>query len=119
MRSVPEWVGKTDDAAIPKRVKLRIFARCEGRCGLTGAKIQVGDAYDFDHIKELRDGGEHRELNLHPVLRAAHRIKTAEGKARQAKADRVRFKHITPKADWPRASPPIKSRGFRNRWEGV
>lgn len=119
MRSVPEWVGKTDDAAIPKRVKLRIFERCGGKCGLTGAKIMVGDAYDFDHIKALWEGGEHREFNLHPVLRAPHRIKSAADQTRQAKADRTRFKHITRRDQWPSKGPKLRGRGFSRRWSTV
>lgn len=115
MRAVPEWIGATDDAAIPKRVKLRIFARCEGRCGLTGAKIKVGDAYDFDHITPLWENGQHRESNLQLALKEPHRRKSAEDQTRQAKSDRIRFKHITPRADWPKTQK-IKSAGFRPRW---
>lgn len=116
MRAVPEWRGATDDAKIPKRVKLRIFTRCDGRCGLSGVKIQVGDAYDFDHIKALWRGGEHREFNLHPVLRDRHREKSAAEQSDQAKADRTHFKHITRREDWP-ATQQIRSRGFGNRWD--
>jgi 5-methylcytosine-specific restriction protein A len=31
-REVPEWIGATDDAAIPARVRVRVFERYEGRC---------------------------------------------------------------------------------------
>lgn len=105
MRTVAEWFGKTDDAAIPQSVKLRIWARCQGRCGLSGVKIQVGDAYDFDHIKAIWEGGQHRETNLHIVHRARHREKSAADQTRQAKADRTGAKHLGMK-------PKSKS-GFR------
>lgn len=94
MRTVPEWIGATDDAAIPPRVKLRIFEASGGKCHLTGRKIMPGDAWDCDHILALCNGGEHRESNLAPAIRSAHRAKTAEDVAQRAKADRVRKKHL-------------------------
>lgn len=94
MRTVEFWVGKTDDSKIPDRVKLRIWLRCEGRCHLTGLKIGRGDAYDFDHIIALCNGGRHSEDNLAPALRAKHREKTAADVAERAKTDRIRKRDI-------------------------
>ena len=93
-RSVPEWIGKTDDAAIPKRVRLRVLDAHDGICALTGRKIRPGDEWDLDHRVALANGGEHRESNLQPVLRAAHRKKTAADVAQKAKDRRVRAKHL-------------------------
>lgn len=112
MRSLPEWIGATDDAAIPKRVKLRIFERCGGHCGLSGLKINVGDQYDFDHIKALWRGGEHRETNIHVVLTAHHREKSAAERGDQAKADRIRAKHL---GLWPKSERPLQGRPFPKR----
>ena len=53
MRSVPEWIGATDDAAIPPRVRLRVFNRYGGICQLSGRKIMPGNEWDADHIKAL------------------------------------------------------------------
>lgn len=94
MRSVPEWIGATDDAAIPARVRLRVFDRFDGICQETGRKIMPGDEWDCDHEIALAAGGEHRETNLRPVLREAHRAKTAEDVKTKAKIDRVRKKHL-------------------------
>lgn len=93
-RTVPEWEGSAPDAAIPPRVKLRIWERHEGRCYLTGRKIMPGDPYDFDHITALCNGGRHAESNLAPVLREAHKAKTADDRAMKAKVDRMRKKHL-------------------------
>jgi len=93
-RSVPEWVGKTPDTAIPPRVRLRVFERFGGVCQETGVKINAGDQWDCDHEIALSNGGENREGNLRPVLRAAHRAKTAKDVAQKAKDRRVRQKHI-------------------------
>ena len=103
-RSVPEWIGKTPDTAIPSRVRLRVFEAHDGTCALTGRKIHPGDQWDCDHKQALANGGEHRESNLQPVLREAHRKKTAEDVKLKAKADRVRKKHLglkTPKSPLP------------------
>lgn len=93
-RAVEEWRGKTPDAAVPPRVRLRIFEREAGRCWLSGRKIVPGDAWDLDHKVALCNGGEHRESNLFPALRDKHREKTAEDVAEKSKVARVRAKHL-------------------------
>jgi 5-methylcytosine-specific restriction protein A len=93
-RSVEEWVGRTPDSKIPERVKLRIWRREEGRCYLTGAKIMPGDAFEYDHKKRLDDGGEHRESNIFPALKAPHKRKSAEERAAAKKADDIAKRHI-------------------------
>lgn len=111
-RSVEEWVGATPDAEIPRRVKLRIFDRCEGKCGITGKRLRPGE-FDYDHIKRLRDGGEHRETNIHVVWRKAHQEKTGQENGDQAKADRIRAKHL---GVFPPSPSPLKGRNtFRRR----
>ena len=107
-RTTPEWRGKSDDARIPPRVRLRVFERHEGKCALSGRKILPGDAWDLDHITALINGGEHVESNLQPVLRDEHRRKTAKDVAEKAKVARTRAKHIG--AVEPASN--IKSPGF-------
>ena len=94
MRSVPEWIAKHDDQAIPRLVKLRIWARCDGKCYLTGRKIMPGDAYEFEHIIALCNGGQHRESNIAIVLSAPHKEKTARDRKEKAKVDRIRLRHL-------------------------
>lgn len=93
-RSVEEWMGKTDDDAIPPRVRLRVFARHNGICHLSGRRIAAGDAWDLDHVVALANGGEHRESNLAPALRDKHRKKTAQDVAEKAKVAKVRKRHL-------------------------
>jgi 5-methylcytosine-specific restriction protein A len=78
MRTIPEWRGKHDNAAIPERVKLRCFEREERVCLLCGQTILSGDGTDFHHKVPLADGGEHRESNIYPVHRKCHRLATAQ-----------------------------------------
>lgn len=113
-RAVAEWIGKTPDSAVPTAVKLRVFARYDGRCYLTGRKIQPGDAWEMEHIKPLRSAlpGEphlNRESNLAPALKDAHLEKTAAENSAGAKADRIRAKHL---GIWPKSKTPLKGRGF-------
>lgn len=93
-RKVDEWIGATDDTPIPPRVKLRVFERYDGICQETGIKIRPGDEWDCDHERALANGGQNREDNLRPVLRSAHREKTARDVAQKAKDARVRKKHL-------------------------
>jgi hypothetical protein len=94
MRSNPEWIGASDDAAVPPRVKIRVFEKYNGHCYLSGRKIMPGDAWDVEHIEALSLGGENREGNLAPALKKPHRVKTAHDRKVKAKNDRVRKKHL-------------------------
>jgi 5-methylcytosine-specific restriction endonuclease McrA len=112
-RTVEEWVGKDADSRPPTSVRLRIFARHDGRCHISGVKIQPGDAWDVEHIKPLWQAqpGENlnRESNLAPALKQPHREKTAAENSARAKADRVRAKHL---GIYPKSRHKIRSRGF-------
>jgi 5-methylcytosine-specific restriction protein A len=103
-RAVDEWIGKTDNAKVPPRVRVRIFEREHGRCHISGRKIMPGDLWDLDHGIALINGGEHRESNLFPALRDKHREKTRADVAEKAKTAAVKAKHILPR-------PPSKMRG--------
>ena len=94
MRSVDEWIGKTDDAEIPPRVRMRVFLAHDGKCHLTGRKIMPGDYWECDHIVALCNGGTHSESNLAPALRDAHRCKTAQDVKLRAKIDRIRKRRM-------------------------
>lgn len=93
-RSTDEWIGKTDDAKIPPRVRLRVFERHGGICHISGRRIQAGEAWECDHIIALINGGEHRERNLAPALTAPHRSKTREDVAEKARTARKRQKYL-------------------------
>lgn len=89
-RSVEEWIGKTDDAKIPPRVRLRIWERHDGRCHISKVKIQAGQQWECEHVIALSHGGEHRESNLAPALKDPHKIKTKSDVKIKAKIDRIR-----------------------------
>jgi 5-methylcytosine-specific restriction enzyme A len=107
-RTVAEWIGKTDDARVPPRVRLRIFERDHGICHISGVKITPGMAWDLDHVVALVNGGKHCESNLAPALKAPHMAKTARDVAEKSAIARKRKKALGIKE----IKPEIKSPGF-------
>lgn len=91
MRSVPEWVGKDDNARPPRHVRLRIFDTHWGKCHISGRRIMPGEAWDLDHVIALINGGENRESNLAPALREFHKGKTAQDVAEKSRVRRKRM----------------------------
>jgi len=118
MRSVPEWIGKSDDSPVPLRVRLRIFDRCGGICHLSGRKIRPGDAWDCDHIVALSNGGAHREYNLAPALKEPHKVKTKQDVALKAKINRKRAYHLGLKKK-SRPIPGSKASGLKKGFDGI
>ena len=116
-RAVPEWIGKTDDAAIPPHVRVRVFDRHGGRCHLTGRRIRAGEAWDCEHVVALANGGQHRETNLAPALKAPHREKTAADVAEKANVYRKRAKHLGIRK--PSRFPGSRDSKFKKKMDGT
>ena len=115
-RTVPEWIGATDDAMPPPRVRLRIFEAHGGKCHRSGRKIGPGDKWALDHVLALCNGGENRESNLAPALVAPHKVKTKQDRATKSKNDSVRKKHTGVRKDrtitrWRRFDGSIREAG--------
>jgi 5-methylcytosine-specific restriction endonuclease McrA len=91
-RTIPEWIGRTDDAMPPDRVRLRILNRqrpAPGEppiCPICSTPIYDGQGVDYDHRVALADGGENRETNFNAVHRRCHRHKTAKEALARAEA---------------------------------
>lgn len=109
-RSTEEWIGATDDAKVPPRVRLRVFEAHGGICHLSGRKIRAGEPWDLDHVKALINGGQHRESNLAPALRDKHREKTAKDVAEKKVTTRQRQKHLGIKPRSNLSHPTLKRR---------
>ena len=112
-RSVPEWIGKTADSAIPDRVKERVFLTNGGICHISGRKIRAGEKWDAEHVIALcnwlaTDDAPHgnRETNLAPALSAKHPEKTALDVAEKAQISRKRQKHLGIKRPGGFRKPP-------------
>ena len=77
-RSVPEWIGRTDDSPVPSRVKLRVFEKYGGLCYLSGIRLTPG-TWEIEHKVAIINGGENRESNLAPVSKGkVHQTKSRE-----------------------------------------
>lgn len=90
-RTIEEWIGKTDDASIPARVKLRVYDKAKGVCVACTLR---SDSYECDHIIPLILGGEHREGNLQLLCKPCHKAKTRLDVKLKAKVARVRKRHL-------------------------
>ncbi|WP_343057462.1 HNH endonuclease [Chthonobacter rhizosphaerae] len=94
-RSVEEWVGTSDDTALPPRVRIRVFEAHGGRCAICTREIGPADQWVCDHRIALINGGEHREQNLQPVCCWCDRVvKTPADIALKAKIDRVKARYL-------------------------
>ena len=95
-RAVPEWCGATADTPIPDRVKLRIWEREQGRCYLSGLKINaLKDSFQYEHVIPVGlDGSMNRESNIRLALTAPHKEKTKRDRLAINKATRTARKHL-------------------------
>lgn len=108
-RANDEWIGATPDSVIPKRVKLRVLIKFNGRCHKSGHKFRPGDKIEFDHVKALCNGGENRESNIAPILGG----KVHQDKSRADVAERVKTNNLTAKHFGLTSPKPGGFRGHR------
>lgn len=111
-RTVAEWIGKTPDTPIPPRVKLRVFEKFGGRCYLSGRIIRAGEAWECDHVKAIKNGGENRENNLAPALKDKHREKTKADVAEKSMIYRKAAKNIGIRLN---GKSRLQGQGFQKR----
>ena len=119
-REVPEWVGKTDDTAIPTRVKARIVLAQNGICACgCGVKLgAAGERIEFDHTQALILGGENREGNLRALRSRCHKGKTRQDVAQKSIEARKRAKFLG--LDKPkRPMPGSRASKWKKRLDGT
>lgn len=91
-RSVAEWVGRSDDEAIPPRVKLRRF-ELAGKCCENCHRPIVGKLRpQFDHKTALINGGENREGNIQVLCHECHGQKTKQDLSDKSRTYKRRLK---------------------------
>jgi 5-methylcytosine-specific restriction endonuclease McrA len=118
MRTVKEWIGKTDDSVPPPHVRLRVFIRFAGVCGICTTKIRV-KKWVCDHKKAICNGGQNRETNLWPIHETCDRkVKTPRDVAERAVNDRVAMRHLGIKRHKGPALPGTRASGVRKRMNG-
>lgn len=107
-RDVPEWIGKDDNEAIPRRVRLRVFILADGQCANCSRKLHAGDKWQIDHRVALVNGGGNRESNLQVLCEWCHKPKTVFDVGEKSKTFRKRAAHLGIK----RAGMTIPGRRF-------
>lgn len=115
MRSVIDWVGKTDDTVIPPRVRVRVFLKFDGVCQECGVKI-VGKKWICDHRRALINGGKNCEGNLGPIHEWCDKKKTAKDVAEKAVTYRVRKRHLGIRK--PSRFPGSRDSKYKKRMDG-
>ncbi len=93
-RSLPEWIGKTDDEIAPPRVKVKVFERFDGRCASCGLSIRGKLRPAYDHQRALINGGENREANLQLLCEPCHKLKTKSDVAEKSQMYHKRLKAV-------------------------
>jgi 5-methylcytosine-specific restriction enzyme A len=122
-RSLPEWIGVTDDTPVPPRVRLRVFERYGRRCDPLhgcGRHLRPGDAWTCDHINAVINGGPNRETNLHPLCEWCEPPKTEAGVHEKSRVYRKRLRHagIKLKAKGGRCPAHLRADGRTSWTEG-
>ena len=119
MRSVTEWIGKTDDSKPPQSCKLRILDRQDNKCALTDHVFVAGDDIEFDHKIAIWLGGENRETNLQAVIRSAHKRKTKAEASVRSKINNQKAKHLLGRKTKARPFPGSKADKWKKRIDGT
>lgn len=118
-RSTPEWIGATPDAAVPPRVRLRVWERDEGKCGECTRKIRPGEAWICDHVTALVNGGANSEDNLRVICENCDRtVKTPRDVAEKATTYRKRSKNLGIKKA-SRPMPGSKASPWKRTFSGA
>lgn len=117
-RSVAEWVGKDDDARVPTKVRLRVFERFSGTCGICNVKI-VAKRWVCDHKVAIINGGPNCESNLWPIHETCDRkIKTPTDVGEKRVNNRVKAKHLGLHKRKGRPMPGTRDSGIKMKIGG-
>lgn len=119
-RSVPEWIGKSSDSAVPPRVRVRVFQRYGGRCQCgCNRPIRAGESWQCEDTVALINGGERRESNLKPWLTEHHKNKTKADVAEKSMVYRKRAAHLGIKVRKGRPMPGSRASGVKIKMNGT
>lgn len=93
-RSVKPWRGKTDDTAVPDRVRVRVFDRERGLCHMCRRLIRTGERWTCEHRVAIINGGANAEDNLCLTCCNCLPIKNRADVAIKSDTYAMRRKHI-------------------------
>ncbi|MBP0441362.1 HNH endonuclease [Tianweitania sediminis] len=91
--------------------RARIFVAHDGICHLCGGHIQIGQAWDLEHVIAWELSRDDSDKNLRPAHRKCHKIKTHKhDRPAISKAKNLEAKH----RGFFRSAKSIDSRGFQS-----
>lgn len=108
----------TKRKSLSKSGKVKLFKAHGGICHVCAGKIQVGEAWDADHVIPLEMGGEDGGENLKPAHVKCHRAKTRKDAGDIAKAKRREANNIGAKQS-RNPMPGSKRSGWKKRMDGT
>jgi len=103
VRSVDEWVGRTDDSRVPASVKRRLIRSQLGVCACCCLEFTDKRKPEVHHVESLESGGPNRESNLELWCSLCHGTETKRQTKVRAKVNRIldrRYGFKTPKKPW-------------------
>lgn len=122
-RSVEGWIGKTDDTAIPPRVRVRVFEAKKGKCHACGRPIRAGERWTCEHMIALINWNAtteqphgNREANLDVTCCNCLPEKNAKDQAEKSAVYDIKRKHILPKTEGRRSGFRKLPPGYRYDW---
>lgn len=118
-RSLPIWIGATDDTPAPPRVRVRVFERCDGKCTQCGRKLRPGEAWTLEHLIALINGGRNAEDNLGVTCGWCLPGKNAVDVALKAKTYRVKRKNLLPREDTRSSFQTNRNGLWKRRLDGT
>jgi len=119
-RSVKEWVGKTPDAPVPPRVRLRVLARGRYQCAVCGGYIATGVPWTCDHTVAIVNGGENRESNLRVICnKLCLKPKDRADVAEKSRTYKKRAAHYGIKRRKGRPMPGSRASGLKKKMDGT
>ena len=111
------WEGKTDDARVPPRVKLRIFAAHSGRCCNCNRRVGGKLVACYDHVVAIINGGVNAESNLQLMCSECHLQKTSVDVAEKAFIARKKLSYLGLKKS-KKKIPGSRGSGYRKKLSG-
>jgi 5-methylcytosine-specific restriction endonuclease McrA len=120
MRTVPEWIGKSDNTQPPDSCQRRILDHQRDRCNNCGVPFGVKVKAQFDHVSPIWLGGENRESNLQALCSPCHAEKTKTEATARAKVNRLRSDRLIVKKP-PKGKPLAGTfaSGWKKRMDGT
>jgi len=79
---------------ISAKQRVALFSKHGGVCHICGGKINVGEAWEVEHVIPFAMGGEDNESNWSPAHVKCHRTKTSDDVGAIAKAKRREVRHL-------------------------